>query len=159
MTNSDLFRGFFQLGYVTRDLDVAMDLFRARHGALDYKITEGQDRPDGTPSPTQRIALTYIGDVMIELIQPSLKIETIYDPALPRDSASVRLHHLGFLIDDYQAMVDRLTSLGYALPLAGSFGDVLDYIYADTRAELGHFCEFIRLGEAGKAMFESVPRC
>lgn len=80
----------------------------------DFKVQEGQPRANGTPSATQRITLVYIGDTMIELIQPPLKIDT----------------------------TDR---------------DALNYSYADTRAELGHQSEFIRLGDVGKAMFASVP--
>lgn len=158
MTDRNVFGRFFQTAYVTRDLDAAMALFRARHGDVDYKVMEGQARPDGIPAAAQRIALTYVGDVMIELIQPSLEIATIYDYALPDDAESMCLHHLGYLIEDYHQTFGELTKLGYSLPSAGSFGDLLDYIYADTRAEFGHFSEFIRLGAAGKAMFDAVPR-
>lgn len=158
MADRNVFGQYFQTAYVTRDLDAAMALFQRRFGVADYKVIEGSPRPDGTPAATQRIALTYLDDVMVELIQPSLEIATIYDDALPDDTTSVRLHHLGFLIDDYEHMVRELTKLGYPLPSIGSFGDVLDYIYADTRAEFGHYCEFIRLGEAGRAMFASVPQ-
>jgi len=154
-----VFGRYFQTAYVTRDLDAAMALFRARHGDRDYTVIEGHTRPDGTPAAAQRIALTYLGDTMIELIQPSIEITTIYDHALPDDAESVRLHHLGYLVDDYDHTFGELTKLGYSLPSAGSFGDALDYIYADTRPDFGHFSEFIRLGTAGKAMFDAVSRC
>ena len=158
VADGSLFGRYFQTAYVTRDLDAAMALFRARHGDLNFKVLEGQPRPDGAPAAARRIALHYLGDVMVELIQPSLEITTIYDDALPDDAGGVRLHHLGYLVEDHDRTLSRLTKLGYALPSVGSFGEALDYIYADTRAEFGHFSEFIRLGPAGKAMFEAVPR-
>lgn len=157
VTLGSVFGRYFQTAYVTRDLEAAMALFRARHGDLAFSVMEGRPHPDGSPPAAQRIALTYLGDMMIELIQPSPEASTIYDDALP-DSDGMRLHHLGYLVDDHDRTLAQLTELGYALPSVGSFGDALDYIYADTRAEFGHFSEFIRLGAAGKAMFEAVPR-
>jgi hypothetical protein len=36
-------------------------------------------------------------------------------------------------------------------------GAMLDYCYGDTRADLGHYAEFIRLDAGGRAWFESIP--
>lgn len=152
-----LFSGFFQLGYVTRDLDAAIAAYRARFGPIEFLINEPVGI-DGAAAPTRRIAMAYIDDVMTELIEPDPAQQTIYDEALPAEPGVIRLHHLGYLIDDHQAMLQRLGALGYAVPLHGSLPGALDYSYADTRAELGHFSEFIRLDEGGRAFFEAVPR-
>ncbi|MBG6120062.1 MULTISPECIES: VOC family protein [unclassified Sphingobium] len=153
-----LYGRFFQLGYVTRDLDTAIAAYRERFGATEFMINAPPPRADGSLSATRRIGLAYIDDVMIELIEPESSMATIYDDAVPEAPGAIALHHLGFLVDDHQATVDRMAALGYAVPAAGSFGDVLDYSYADTRADLGHYSEFIRLGEQGRQMFAAVPR-
>lgn len=151
------FSGFFQLGYVTRDLESACKAWRDRFGAVDFTISE-PGPIDGKQPPTRRIALSYIDDVMIEIIEPDPAQRTIYDDAIPEETGAVRLHHFGYLIDDHDVMLKRLGQMGYAVPLHGTMPGALDYIYADTRAHLGHFCEFIRLEEGGRAFFDSVPR-
>lgn len=151
-----LLGGFFQLGYVTKDVDEGCVALQDRFGAMEFLINSPPPL-DGVLSPTRRIALAYIDDVMVEIIEPDPAQQSIYSELVPDDS-SLRLHHLGYYIDDYAATLRHLSALGYSTPLHGSFGKALDYIYADTRAELGHYSEFIRLGEEGRAFFESAPR-
>ncbi|MGF7150210.1 hypothetical protein FHS96_003868 [Sphingomonas zeicaulis] len=152
-----IFSGFFQFGYVTRELDAAIAAYRQRFGAIEFLIN-APDPIDGVAPPTRRIALAYIDAVMIELIEPDPAQATIYDDALPTRTGDIALHHFGYLIDDHEAMVARLQERGYAMPLAGSVPGALDYIYADTRAHLGHYSEFICLDEGGRAFFGAVPR-
>lgn len=154
---SYFFSGFFQLGYVTRDLDAALAGWRERFGAIEFLVTEPAVI-DGVAPPTRRIALAYIDAVMIEIIEPDPGQQTIYDDALAEDPGVIRLHHLGHLIDDHAAMLTRLATMGYDVPLHGTMPGILDYSYADTRADLGHFSEFIRLDEGGHAFFGAVPR-
>lgn len=151
-----LLGGFFQLGYVTKNVDEGCAALQDRFGAVEFMITSPPPM-DGVPSPTRRIALAYIDDVMVEVIEPDPAQQTIYSEFV-RGDRSLMLHHLGYYIDDYATTLRRLGELGYATPLHGSFGDTLDYIYADTRADLGHYSEFIRLGEEGRAFFGSAPR-
>lgn len=154
---SHFFKGFFQLGYVTRDLDSACVAYREKYGPVEFMVNAPAPI-NGIAPPTRRIALAYIDDVMTEIIEPDPDQQTIYDDATPASTGAIRLHHFGYLIDDHAAMLRQLDQMGYAVPLHGSMPGVLDYSYADTRADLGHFCEFIRLDEAGRAFFGSVPR-
>jgi hypothetical protein len=153
-----LFGGFFQLGYVTQELDAACDAFRTRFADIEFQKIDPQPLEDGVVPPTKRIALAYIDDVMVELIEPNSEQKTIYDEHIPAEPGAIKLHHLGYLIDDYAETLGQLQAAGHPVPLHGSFGDALDYIYADTRPELGHYTEFIRLGDAGRAHFDSLPR-
>lgn len=152
-----LFGGFFQLGYVTNNLDAALKAFRERFGSTEFMLTSPK-RADSSASPTKHIALAYIDDVMIEIIEPDAMQATIYDDVRPTTDGPITLHHLGYLVDDHQGNVDRLNALGYDIPLEGRMGEVLDYCYADTRKDTGHFSEYIRLGEDGRKWFDSVPR-
>jgi len=153
----NFFSGFFQLGYVTRDLDAACAAFRDKFGPIEFLVNEPTS-PDGTPRPTRRLALAYIDDIMTEIVEPDPEQQTIYDHAIPDAAGPIRLHHFGYLIDDHEAMLERLKGMNYALPLHGTMPGLLDYIYADTRCDLGVFSEFIRLDEGGRAFFGAVPR-
>lgn len=152
-----IFGGFFQLGYVARDLNQAMDAFRRRFGAIEFYAYE-PGIVDGAPSPTRRIALAYLDDTMIEIIEPDPAQQTIFDHALPDRADCMAFHHLGYLIEDHDIMLRRLEEAGYTVPLHGSVDGFLDYSYADTRADLGHFSEFIRLDQGGRDFFAAVPR-
>ncbi|WP_313807608.1 VOC family protein [Sphingobium sp.] len=153
----NFFSGFFQLGYVTRNVSVAIAAFREKFGPIEFLINDPTSI-DGKAPPTRRIALAYIDDVMTEIIEPDPAQKTIYDDALPAVEGPIRLHHFGYLIDDHAAMLERLRNMGYAVPLHGSVPGALDYSYADTRADLGVFSEFIRLDEGGRAFFNTLPR-
>lgn len=149
-----LLGGFFQLGYVTRDLDAAMVEFRRRFGPVEFQIIQGTAQHPHT----RRIALTWIGETMTELIEPDPAVPSLYVGALPpAANGEIRFHHIGCLTQDYARTMRRITADGYATPLAVSLGEVLDCVYADTRAQLGHYLEYIRLGEEGRKWFESVP--
>lgn len=151
------FSGFFQLGYVTRDLEKALATYKERFGPVEFMINE-PGLVGGVPSPTRRIGLAWIDDILTEIIEPDPGQQTIYDCVRPAIAGPIALHHFGYLIDDHEGMLQRLDAMGYEVPLFGSVPGALDYSYADTRAELGHFCEFIRLDEGGRALFDSVPR-
>ena len=154
---NNFFSGFFQFGYVTRDLDAACAALRRKFGEVEFLINEPLPI-NGVSPPTRRIALTWIDDVMTEIIEPDFAQKTIYDHAIPETEGPIRLHHFGLLIDDYQATLKRMADMGYSVPLAGSMPGALDYIYADTREDLGVFSEFIRLDEGGRQFFDAVPR-
>lgn len=154
---SSLFSGFFQFGYVTRDVDAACAAFREKFGPVEFLVNEPGPINGVTP-PTRRIALTYIDDVMTEIIEPDPAQKTIYDDVLPATEGPICLHHFGYLIDDHEAMLKRLHAMGYAVPMAGSMPGALDYSYADTRKDLGVWSEFIRLDDGGRDFFGAVPR-
>jgi hypothetical protein len=153
-----LFGGFFQLGYVTRNLDRAIESYKARFGHTDFLTFPTPESPGVPPVPMSRIALAYIDSVMIELIEVKPEITSIYSDVLPMTQEDIALHHLGFLIPDHEAMLKMLEAGGHAVKWAGTSGETMDYIYADTRKELGTYAEFIHLYPAGEAFFASVPR-
>ncbi len=153
-----LFGGFFQLGYVTGNLDRAMEAYQVRFGSTEFLTFPTPDPPESPPLPMSRIALAYIDDVMIELIEVKPEIPSLYSDVLPATQEDIALHHLGFFIPDHDAMLQTLQAGGFAVKWAGTYGGVMDYIYADTRKELGSYAEFIHLYPAGEAFFASVPR-
>ncbi|MET0371545.1 MAG: VOC family protein [Sphingobium sp.] len=149
---------FFQLGYVTRDIGRAMELWRTRYGVSDFLSFNGRDfAPPGATGPFLDVALAYRGDVMIELIQPDVNDPGIYGDAL-RDDGGVTLHHLGYLVDDarFATIVDDCAALAIPTPVVRSTGFCL--VYADTRADSGLFTELVLPGPEVNRLFGAVPR-
>ena len=153
-----LFNGFFQLGYVTRDAQAAVAQFQKQ-----YQTMEFMDVPIVVPAnvakpPVNRMALGYLDELMIEIVEVDASQSSIFLDALPPAAGDLRLHHLGYRIDDFAATLRRAAAAGYAVPLQGSVPELGDYAYADTRTHLGHYCEYICLNENGKRWFDAVPR-
>lgn len=153
-----LFQGHFQLAYVTHDLESAQSVMADHFGITRWEVLDlaALDHQ----SPALRIANAYVGGRMVELIEVNPDVESLYSAWLPQDGAVVRFHHLGFLIadaDEYAQARQHLIDRGYAMASEGSFGDILDFFYADTSAALGHYYEVIRLKPAGQDFFQHVP--
>src|SRR5262245_631009 len=126
--SGSLLANFFQLGYVTRDIDLAIEGLRRRARSEDFQIV-----PAVAPyTQIRRIALSWSGSTMIELIEPDPAVPSVYLEVLPRSAGEIALHHLGFLTDDFAAMLRRLEAEGLSVPMRMSYGEVLDCCYADA---------------------------
>ncbi|MET0182038.1 MAG: VOC family protein [Caulobacterales bacterium] len=152
---------YFQLGYVTRDIERAKTLYAERYGVRQFfHFSTGQFAPPGATGPFSEIALAYKNGVQIELIQPAPGAEGIYLDALRADGG-VALHHLGYLIDTAEALSSLTQSFknqNIPVPVENISPAGLSLIYADTRADTGLFSEFVCLGEGGRAFFDNVPQ-
>jgi hypothetical protein len=90
-----------------------------------------------------RIALSYLGPLRIELIQP-LEGDTVYADFVREHGYGV--HHLGLLVDDMQGALEEASSAGLAMIQDGSgFGLAGDghYAYLDTEDQIGVTLELI----------------
>jgi len=158
MLSADLMGCFFQLGYVTPDLDAAMALYRERFGVERFRTFSSRDlNPDAT-NPI-RVGLAWTGPVMVELIEASEE-HPLYGCAMPRDGFGVRLHHLGYLVRDQAAWEGAVAGLAEpAAPIVatGQLG-MLEFVYADARPMLGHHLEIVWAKPEGMAFFDAVPR-
>jgi hypothetical protein len=90
-----------------------------------------------------RVALSYIGSMRIELIEP-LEGDTVYAEFVREHGYGV--HHLGVLTDDMDASLQRAGEAGLAMTQDGAgFGPDDDghYAYLDTEALIGTTIELI----------------
>lgn len=156
-----LYQNHFQIAYVARDLERAMRRFGDDFGVVRWDVMD-MAALHGHETPLRYIGNAYAGDVMVEIIEPVPGAASIYADWLSADDdKAVRLHHLGFLVDSAEklkATVEQLEKAGFPTAHAGSFGEVLDYHYADARPLLGHYLEFIHLKRDGEAFFARIPR-
>jgi hypothetical protein len=151
-----LYDRFFQWGYVTRDSAAAAALFTERFGHIDFMVLHNTS-PSEMTRPMKNVCLAWIGKAMVELIEVDDAVPSIFADFLPASRGDMRLHHLAYFIDDFDATLKRLKSDGYDVPFIHRYGDVNDVLYADARTQCGHYLEFVRLGGEGLKWFEAVP--
>jgi hypothetical protein len=159
MTEPTRIGKFFQLGYVCRNIDRAMETFSDRCGVREWGTMEGP-MPQLGRVPVQKIALAFRGDIQVELIQPQLDLPSVYDNAIPADEVSARLHHFGYICED-EAEWDRVHAHHARLGnprVAGMDLDMVRYCYFDTYADLGHLTEYFMPGPDMLAFWASLPR-
>lgn len=153
-----LFSNFFQLGYATSNLDRAMDVLRESHGIRAFKVM----REAGSPEMNVHIALAYVGDLMIEVIEPCGGSDAFYRDLLPPGEFAIRHHHMGYRVRDeqqWQSLQETVARRGYAIPVSGDLPGLLRYAYVDNRRELGHYQEYVfTTAEGEAAFFGDIPR-
>ncbi|MFC4294993.1 VOC family protein [Novosphingobium tardum] len=143
----------FQIAYVTNDVAQAEALFREGFGTGSFTR---MDPPGGF----MRISLAFAQQTMIELIEPIGDTVELYAKWIAgREGFVVRHHHFGMLVDskaELAAIRAAHVENGTAVAMEGEMPGALDYLYVDTTPALGHFLEYIRLEEGGRAMFAAV---
>jgi hypothetical protein len=150
-----LLNRLFQLAYVTNDLNAASVCLRERYGTGEFAFFRN------LPGSVMEIALAYAGDTMIELIEPKSGAPALYSGWIDnREGLVIRHHHYGMLIDnakEWDAMRSAFVRRNTTIMMEDDLPDFMAYLYADTTADLGHYLEYIRLYDGGRAMFASVP--
>jgi len=149
-----LFTGLYQLGFVVRDLDRAMDNLGRRFGVTRYREQRGADRPTET-------AHAYAGEIMLELLKLNAGAHPVYLDFVPDSPDGARLHHQGYRVPTAARWEDigRLVAAnGWDVPMSGVVRNGgLSYIYVDTRADLGIYSEFVFLQGEGLSVYDDVP--
>jgi hypothetical protein len=90
-----------------------------------------------------RVALSHIGNLRIELIEP-LEGDTVYSEFVEKHGYGV--HHLGVLTDNMQQAIGRAAHAGFEMTQDGAgFGPDDDghYAYLDTESLIGTTIELI----------------
>jgi hypothetical protein len=159
MLHPGLLDGFFQFGYVTTDLDAAMAAYRDRFNVPEFLILDAAAMAPGSGS-TLRVGLAWVGDTMVELIDPGGASYALYAEALP--PSGIRLHHLGYRLYDEGRWLDILAELDRqsipVLRMPPTAGMGLECCYADARGQLGHYLEFVWTKADQPDFFDNVPK-
>ena len=162
---ADLFANIWQLGYVTSDLERAIDFMGERFGlerCLNLGSADATFLVGDEPAEWEaRFAMGARGGMIIELIEPVAGHVDFYRRLLPDDgSFAVRLHHVATFIENGDEQWQRLREL-----LAAS-GMKVDYTvlipgrvragYVDMTAELGHYLEVCQLQPQDTEFFSAL---
>jgi Glyoxalase/Bleomycin resistance protein/Dioxygenase superfamily len=162
---ADLFANVWQLGYVTTDLNRAMEELGTRFG-LEHCVqlpSAGATfmAGDEVVPWEARFAMGSRGGLIVELIEPVAGTVDFYLDALPSDgSFAVRLHHLATFMDAGDDQWERVRALlarselrfDYTMTIPGR----VRAGYIDTRAELGHFLEVCQLQRDDTDFFDAL---
>jgi methylmalonyl-CoA/ethylmalonyl-CoA epimerase len=139
-----------QIGFVVKDLEAAVEQYWEAFGIGPWHFyTYGPPlvkRMSYRGKPTSyrmRIALSNIGPLRIELIQP-LEGDTVYSEFVKQHGYGI--HHLGLLVPNMKDALARAAAAGLEMTMDGS-GFGLDgdghYAYLETEALIGTTLELI----------------
>jgi len=158
----------YQLGYVTQDIERAIAHFQEKLGIGEFwrLTTDGLVDYRGGQAPFRiHVALANLGDKQIELIEPIEGVNDFYTDGLDLGRSVAVLHHYAALVEgpetNWEVMKDVVRASGYDIVVAdrsapGEKREV-HFAYADTRADYGHYLEFIWRSPENQAWHESMP--
>ena len=138
----------FQNAYVTRDIEKAIETFKARANVRKLIRYEGATEvitPAGPGTQKNKLAFIWVGDLQYELIEPVSGSVDLFRDALPADD-SPRFHHICMRVDDWEDFRARVNRQPLPVALQGG-GDALKFLYLDARKFLGHFLEYVWMTE------------
>jgi catechol 2,3-dioxygenase-like lactoylglutathione lyase family enzyme len=149
--------GFYKLGYVTTDLEQAIDLFTRTLGfgafarfAPSMEVTTG----DGKRGPASlRCAFSTGRELVVELMQPLDGLVDVFrEPLATADEFAIAFHHTGILVDDLERVKAQLpTNPAWESWLPGRMGVTYTRIPA-----LGHYVEHVEYRGDGGDFLASV---
>lgn len=152
---------FAQVCFTVPDLDAALAEFSARFGAGPWFVGEGPPAHldcsiyRGEPSPLgARFGLAYAGELMLELVEPRAGSRSIFSEVV--DRRGYGLHHLGFLVDDFDGAEAALTAAGRDIVTTSVTPRGARIAMVDSGAALGILEEYIELNAAGAAFYEQM---
>lgn len=149
-------KGCFQNGYVTHDLDRAINLIAPIFGLSDFTRFEVElplSTPHGAQTALVRVGTAWAGKMQLELIEPVSGFVDHYCKVLPEDNSDFtpRFHHLAVRRESVDAMRSDAKRLG--LPIVfESEGAGIACMFIDARSHIGHHLEFVCANQEGWAM-------
>ena len=136
----------YQNAYVTRDVDKAVAGFKQYadvRALMEIEVPVKVWTPKGEGTGVQKLAFVWVGDLNYELIEPKEgDVLAIYRDALPADDRLV-FHHVCHVVDDFEALMARVEKQPFPVVLKGGTPGLLEFVYVDTRAWLGHYTEYV----------------
>lgn len=152
----------FQVAYVVRDLAAAERRVQAMMGVRYFErledVTLGAGcRHRGQPADASvHLALGYLGDLQIELIQP-VHGTSIYSEFL--DAGQAGLHHVAFVVPDVAAATAALTASGASCIADGVLegGMRVEFAYFDGTPEASCI-EILGFDDAAHAFMAEIKR-
>jgi catechol 2,3-dioxygenase-like lactoylglutathione lyase family enzyme len=139
------FGKFFQLGYVTRDIDAAAHRMMSDLGACQLDLIHELRDENGDEVFLKHLAHFALGGIEAELIEPRLDWPSLYLEALPAQPDAFALHHLGYLVADewaFDRALQHAAATGASVAFSADTANVR-LAYIDTRRTSGHYSEVV----------------
>jgi methylmalonyl-CoA/ethylmalonyl-CoA epimerase len=146
MTCAPAFNRTMQIGIVVPDVEAAARAYQEQFGIGGWQIMEiGPENTQGVRlrgRPLEwksKIAVTMVGSVMWELIQP-VGEDDLFGRFLAERGGVGGVHHVAVATPDYRQVVRQHAELGSIPILSGIFSGV-EVQYLDTERDLGVILE------------------
>jgi hypothetical protein len=152
----------FQMSYITRDLDAAIEHAQRELGMPEFHTTDAELEvlSYGELKPLKiRAAFTNIGRHQFEIIQPvSGAATSVYTDHVDLDSHILNFHHVAIAVrgglKDWLALIEEVKASGdefaFLSPPGATEDDKVCFAYVDTRKRWGHFTEYLWVDESIK---------
>jgi hypothetical protein len=161
MSIAERYGQLFQMSYITRDLDAAMEHAREAMGIGEFHTTDAEVEVQsfGEMKPLKiRAAMANIGRHQFEIIQPVSGAINVYTDEVDLDAHILNFHHIAIAvrggIDQWRALVSEIRASGdefaFLSPVEASDDDKVCFCYVDTRKRLGHYTEYLWVDESIK---------
>jgi hypothetical protein len=132
-----------QIGYVVRDLELAMSVHEPVFGpftTMDVTL-RGPTYRGRSRDCSLRIAYGHVGAMEIELIQP-VGGESPHAEFL--EAGREGIHHVRFRVEDFHAHLAAAAQIGYTAIWQHSI-DVADFAYLEHERQKGMLIELLRM--------------
>jgi hypothetical protein len=136
--------GFFQNAYITRDLEKSMATFKEHHGIDEFivlSISPEVQSKWGNGPLYAKVALGWIDNLQIELIEPGGGLVNHYTEDLPDDDLP-HFHHICMRVPDWDAFKAEAAREGWPIVSEGGVPGCM-FAYIDARDKLGHYVEYM----------------
>ena len=134
----------FQNAYVTRNIQRAIDDFKAKANVRKFLTYEGVTdvvTPSGPGTVHSKLAFIWVDDLQYEFIEPVGGTVSLYRDALPQDD-SLSFHHICMRVDNWDDFRARVRKQPLEVAIEGG-NEALRYLYLDARHLLGHYLEYV----------------
>lgn len=144
-THHPLFREVHHLGYIVDDLTTAVERYSRLTGAGPFFVTENvrlSEVTTGSGEPAtyaHSSAIGQLGDIAIEFMTVHGASPRTLDAALTSFTVPA-LHHVAWVVDEWEGVVSELEAAGAPSYMKASFG-AMRTSYHDASAVVGHHLE------------------
>lgn len=150
-----------QLGYVTNDMDKALETFSEGGGITRFMRNDGITLGVGGGKDAQcNVAIAITAGMQIEIIQPTGGADYVYSQILDGEDFQLKLHHQCHYVDtqaEFDSAKAAIREAGYPIVIEG-IDPAAQYFYADLRPLLGHHVEYVLYdAEIGPTLLGAIP--
>ena len=163
MKLGDRYGELFQMSYITRDLEAAMEHAKANLGIEEFHTTDAEVEvlSFGKLQPLKiRAAMANIGRHQFEIIQPVSGAINVYTDEVDLSGHILNFHHVAIAvrggIDKWLELLAEVRASGdefaFLSPAEPTPADKVCFCYVDTRKRLGHYTEYLWVDESIKPL-------
>ena len=158
---ADLAPHYFQVAYVVSDIAEAESWFKRTMGIkqftrmADIAFNEGCTFRGAPGDWVAHLSLGYLGDVQLELVE-HVRGESLYSEFLADKGPG--LHHIAFLVPDFDATLRGLERGGVPLLSQGSIGPGSHFAYFDCAGPGFSVVEILGFDEATRGFMEMLKQ-